>query len=149
MNDKVKNLCRLISSPELVKGVWAMVKSQYPAFPKDACGAVLSTFLKQAGFHHTFGLWAQAEAEEMTLNGWEKIDPKTPIKSGDVFVCADYNKNGATDHVGVVYSMSADPDEFWAIDNRTDHCVGGKPYLRNIGKGIYTPVDYFLRYTGE
>ena len=149
MNDKVKNLCRLISSPELVKGVWAMAKSRYPAFPKDACAATLSIFLKQAGFPHTFGTWAQSEADELLLNGWDKIYPSALAKAGDVFVCEDKNGNGATDHVGVVYGMSMDPNEFWAIDNRTDRCLDGKPYLRNIGKGIYTPVEYFLRYTGE
>ncbi len=145
----VYRLLTLATNPELVKGIWAMVRSNYPAFPNKACGATLSTFMAQAGFTQSFGEWAQTEINEALSEGWYKCAPDNAPQPGDIFVCADLNRNGATDHVGIVVRPSTTDGQFWAIDNRIDQCIDGKPYMRNTGPGKFTPVAYFIRYSGD
>lgn len=147
MDDKLQRLIEYINDPHIVRSVHDEVIARRGTL-KDSCGAVLSTMLIRAGFPQSYGTWAQTEADELKAEGWKLIEAAYDPQPGDVFVCADLNGNGATDHVGFVLKMDR-AGMFWAVDNRAELMGQDKRYIRNIdGVKPRTPVKYWLRYEG-
>lgn len=131
----------------LAPGAWpdlrCAVERSYPAFPTNACAATLTTLLRQAGFNVAFTASAREAAHSLERSGWQKVKSPRP---GDVGVCVDRNAIPGPDHVWLVARVVG--GEVWAFDNRAIGEFHGL-YRRNVGRGEFTPVDYFLRWPVE
>lgn len=139
-----KALLGMLKVPSTLRRLHREVKEQYRPYPTNGCAAFCSYVLACAGYDVPFTLGAEELATALKKRGWSSVE--SPI-AGDVFVCVDQNGNGRSDHIGIVYANRPDsPNYFTAADNRTAEF--GRLYGRNIGKGPYTPVRGWLRFTG-
>jgi len=140
-------LIRITNDPAKVQNAYTLARAIHPPFPQDACAVTASVFLLMAGEPLVVAhLPAERLADELKRNRWIIVPDSEPPQAGDVFVCEDLNGNKLADHVGIVAGIGPtdQPGRFQAMDNQTAQ-FGWKPYLRNIGPGNKTPVDYWLR----
>lgn len=137
-------LLGLLKVPSTLRRLHREVRDLYRPYPTDGCAAFCSYVLACAGYNVPFILGAEELATALKRRGWSSVE--VPY-AGDVFVCEDRNGNGRSDHIGIVFATRPNtPAWFTAADNRTAEF--GRLYGRNIGKGPYTPIRGWLRFTG-
>lgn len=113
---------------------------------RPACAATASEYLIAAkiikpGEAKT---WTADLIAVLLKKKWTKVAHPKDVLPSDLVVTMDLNGNGAPDHVVFALSrcdLSTSHFKFTALDNKNR----GKPYLRNAGKGSYTPMSYALR----
>jgi len=142
----VTELVKLGSTPAEITRIQALAAKTMAdigyKYPRKACAATLSRFLREAGIDVPITTGAQSLADRLRINRhWERVTVGHQT-AGDVGVCFSMADDvPGADHVYLVVEAEG-PDLMTIADNQAQ----GTTHQRYAsGKGGKTPTEYFLR----
>lgn len=111
----------------------------------NRCAATLTLWLREWGimpdtvmFH-----WTASLLSALPMEQFRRIHYPKDVQPLDLIICEDNNRNGAPDHVGIALSGPGDSPMY--LVKFLDNQHGFAPYMRNLGSGPKTPMQYALR----
>ncbi|MBY3278238.1 hypothetical protein [Rhizobium laguerreae] len=145
---RTEKLIEIGSSPDSIAKVQELAKKTMKSigyvYPRKACAATLSHFLREAGINMPITTGAQNLADRLRINRhWERITVGKQLP-GDVGVCYSMADDvPGADHVYLVIRCEGD-DKMIIADNQ----LQGTTHSRYAsGQGGKSPTEYFLRAT--
>jgi len=121
----------------------ARVQADADGLPlKNLCAATASRHYIMQGVLRSVRYMTRDLVAKLKRIGWQLNPHMALVGRGHLIVCQDLNNIAGPDHVCIAVAVSKEINGVWhcmVVDN-----YGAEPYLRNLGAGKRTPMDYSL-----